>query len=75
MNLILRNLNSVLQDSNNVKQLWSHYLGLVQYPMFKIETETHFLDRNSPCPMAKLQEKCFKQQLSKERIISKFKSS
>jgi hypothetical protein len=39
----------------------THSLGLVQYPMFKTEIETHFLDRNSPCPMAKLEEKCLKQ--------------
>jgi hypothetical protein len=41
--------------------------------MFKIEIKTHFLDRTSP--MAKLHEKYPKQQLSKERIISKFKFS
>jgi hypothetical protein len=44
----------------------THSLDLLQYPVFKIEIKTCFLDRTSP--MAK-------QQLPKERIISKFKFS
>jgi len=51
----------------------NYSLDLVQYPMFKIEIKTRFLDRTSP--MAKLQEKYLKQQLSEEIIISKFKFS
>jgi len=51
----------------------THSLDLVQYLVFEIEIKTHFLDRTSP--MAKLQEKYLKQQLSKQRINSKFKFS